>query len=211
MTIRLYTVATLIVGGLACAACGDSHQSSTAQDDAVRSGEPSASIGREAQPGSATERLSDGEIASVTTAANTGEVAQANAALPKLTKPEAKEFATMMVDMHTAAQKRQSSVAQEKGLTPQANSVSAKLTQESDEVVEQLGAASPDEIDRLYMEKQVAVHQKVLDTIDAVLIPSAQDPALKQELQTSRGEVATHLERARATLNELGQTNDATR
>jgi putative membrane protein len=180
--------------------CGDSNRST--ESNTVSTNEPSTSDGREARS-TAGERLSDAQIASITSTANNGEVAQANAALPKLTKPEAKEFATMMVEMHSAAEKRQAALAQEKGITPQPNATSAKLTEESNAIVQQLGAADADEIDRLYMQKQVDVHQKVLDTIDNVLIPSATDPALKQELQTSRGEVAMHLERAKETVSKL--------
>jgi putative membrane protein len=171
-----------IVGAASLLACGD---------------------GRENETASAAPRLSDAEIASVTSAANTGEIAQANAALPKLTKPEAKQFAAMMAEMHDKAEQRQTALAREKGLTPRANSVSAKLAQKSNAIVEQLGAAKPNEIDRIYLEKQVAVHQEVLDTIDKVLIPSARDAELKQELQTSRGEVAMHLEHARDAMTKL--------
>jgi putative membrane protein len=204
MDIRLCIMTAWIAGAASILGCSDNR---------VPAAEANASDGRENEStsasastspnGSETQRLSDAQIASVTSAANTGEVAQARAALPKLTKPEAKQFATMMTEMHTTAEDRQAALAREKGLTPEANPVSAKLTQESNAIVEQLAAADPDTIDRLYLEKQVSVHQKVLETIDNVLLPSASDPALKQELQTSRAEVAMHLERARDALSKL--------
>jgi putative membrane protein len=178
MTVRLLA-AVLLVSGASSLAC--SSDSGASQE----------------------ERLSDAQIVAVVSAANTGEVAQANAALPKLTHTQAMQFAAMMVEMHTAAQHRQTAMAQEKGLTPQASPLSTELTQDSKEVVEELTTAERDWVDKLYMQKQVEVHAKVLETIDDKLIPSATDPALQQELQTSRTEVAMHLQRAREIVENL--------
>jgi predicted outer membrane protein len=139
----------------------------------------------------------------VTTAANTAEIAQANAALPKLTNTDAMQFAKMMIEMHTAAQQRQEAMAQEKGLTPQMHPLSTELSQDSDDFLEELSTADRDEVDQLYMEKQVEVHEKVLETIDEKLIPSATAPALQQELQTARTEVNAHLNRAREIVHNL--------
>jgi putative membrane protein len=198
MKSRIY-VAACIVGAACLLACADNRATGTHEDPAARG----ARDGHAVETQAAAPRLSDDEIAAVTRAANTGEVAQANAALPKLTHPDAKQFAAMMVKMHTVAEKRQTILARAKGLMPQTNRVSAQLTRESDAIVEQLGAATPDAVDRLYMAKQVSAHQRVLEAIDDVLIPSASDPALKQELQASRAEVALHLERARDAASKL--------
>jgi putative membrane protein len=146
--------------------------------------------------------LTDAQIGAVTTAANTGEVAQANAALPKLTHSDAKAFAQEMVTAHTAAQTRQAALLQSKGITPVENEVSMGLRQESDTIVAELTAATT-EVDLLYMEAQVAVHTKVLETLDAILIPSADEADLKAELEATRGEVKAHLDHAQEILDEL--------
>lgn len=193
MNIRVLLVAMLAVGGASAFACSDS--SSASSEETTHSDPPAASAGNE-DPAEAG-RLSDAQIAQVTSAANTGEVAQANAALPKLTNPEAKQFATMMVEQHGAAQERAAAMLAEKGLTPAASPLSTELQEDSDEIIEEINTADRDEVDKVYMEAQVEVHEKVLKTIDEKLIPSATDPALQQELQTARTEVATHLQRAR--------------
>jgi putative membrane protein len=200
MTTRLWMAAALVLGGASALACSGNGSS---QSESTHSNTPGASEGNEDPSGSTDQRLTDAEIASVTNAANTGEIAQANAALPKLTNTEAMQFAKMMVEGHSAAQQRQAAMLQEKGLSPQAHPLSTELAQDSDEILEELSTADRDEIDQLYMEKQVEVHQKVLETLDEKLIPSATDPALQQELQASRAEVAMHLQRAREILNKL--------
>lgn len=199
MTIRFLLGTMFAVAGVSAIACSDS--SSASQEEMTSSDPPAASAGDE-DPAT-DDRLSDAQIAQVTTAANTGEVAQANAALPKLTNPEAKQFATMMVEQHGAAQERGAALLEQKGLTPAASHLSMELKEDSDEIIEEINTADRDEVDKLYMEKQVEVHEKVLKTIDEKLIPSATDPALQQELQTARTEVATHLERAREILSKL--------
>jgi putative membrane protein len=147
--------------------------------------------------------LTDAEIMAVTTAANTGEIAQANAALPKLTDEDVQEFAMMMREMHMAAQMRQTDLAESKDITPAANPVSMELTMESEAIVTAIDAASEDEVDALYMGAQVMVHEKVLATIEDVLIPSADDADLVDELETSRDEVEAHLEMAREIADAL--------
>jgi putative membrane protein len=155
----------------------------------------------------ASAELTDPQIAAVTSVANDGEVLQANTARPKLTNPSAQGFADMMVTMHTAAQARQSALLMQKGITPEANAVSAMLKQESDAIVAQLSAA-PAPVDLAYMSAQVTVHQKVLNTLDTVLIPSADDPALKADLMTTRGEVSAHLNMATSIRDQLAASGD---
>lgn len=153
-------------------------------------------------PTDAAVELTDPQIAAVTSTANEGEVLQANTARPKLTNPSAQAFADMMVTMHTAAQARQATLLMQKGITPEPNAISTMLKQESDAIVAQLSAA-PAPVDLLYIEKQVAVHEKVLSTLDTVLIPSADDAALEADLMTARGEVSAHLTMARTIRDQL--------
>ena len=148
------------------------------------------------------ERLTDAEIGAVTSAANTGEVAQGNAALPKLTNAKASAFATQMVEMHGAAQARQAALLAQKGIVPEENPVSAELKHDSDATLAALnGASAP--VDQLYVDSQVATHQKVLQIMDEVLIPSATDADLLSELRAARADVKSHLDQAEALQSEL--------
>lgn len=144
----------------------------------------------------AAANLTNPQIAAVTSAANTGEIMQAQTALPKLSNAEAKAFAMSMIDMHTAAQERQAALLQRKQIMPEDNPTSTALKQESDAIVAALMAASAPDVDQLYIEKQVDVHTKVLALLDDELIPSAEDAELRAELMTARDEVAAHLNQA---------------
>jgi len=77
-----------------------------------------------------------------------------------------------------------------------------ELRRESDSIVAELTAATT-EVDLLYMEALVAVHTKVLETLGAILIPSADDADLKAALEATRGEVKAHLDHAQEILDEL--------
>jgi putative membrane protein len=140
--------------------------------------------------------LTDPQIGAVISAANTGEVAQANAALPKLSNAQARAFAEQMVTMHGAAQTRQAALLQQKSITPVENTTSMQLKQESDAIVAALNAASAADVDKLYIDKQVEVHTKVLGMIETVLIPSVDDADLRAELTAIREEVRSHLQQA---------------
>jgi putative membrane protein len=200
MNIRSWLAALLVISGASSLACGGGNSAS--EGESSSSNVPAASAGDE-DPTSSEQRLTDAQIMSVVSTANAGEIAQANAALPKLTNSDAMAFAKMMVEMHTAAQERQNAMTQQKGVTPETNALSTQLAQDSDDVLEELSTADRDEVDQLYMEKQVEQHEKVLETLDEKLIPSAADPALQQELQTSRNEVSAHLTRAREIVESL--------
>lgn len=195
-----FWLAAVLIGAASFIACSDN---SASQRESTEPAPPAASAGNEDPIGSSEERLSHGQIASITTAANTAEIAQANAALPKLTHAEAMQFAKMMLEQHGAAQDRQAAMLQAKGITPMSHPLATELSRDSDEILEELSAADRDEIDELYMEKQVEVHEDVLEALDNKLIPSATDPELLQELQTTRSDVAMHLQRAREIVSNL--------
>jgi len=183
-TLALVAIAVAVLA----AACGDDNDDRAP----VTRDESAGKVGTRSKTD-----LTDAQIMAVTTVANQGEVAQAKAALPKLTRDDARQFATMMVQMHTDAQTRQEALGRSQGMTPEDNELSRSLKRQSDAIVEQLHQASED-VDRTYMQAQVSVHTDVLKTIDERLLPAAKTEALKQELKTARAEVSQHLERARS-------------
>ena len=50
---------------------------------------------------------------------------------------------------------------------------------------------------KAYVDQQVMMHEKALDTLDKVLIPQAQNAALKAHLAKTRDAVAGHLTHAK--------------
>jgi len=139
----------------------------------------------------------DGQIASIVSTANTGEVAQAQVALSKAEDAQVRDYAQHMITEHTAAEQRLTQLLTAAGITPQPSQVSTSLKADSDRVVQQLTAtAAGPNFDSVYIQSQIAVHQKVLDLVDDELIPSAQNSTLQDELQATSDAVSKHLEDA---------------
>ena len=61
------------------------------------------------------------------------------------------------------------------------------------------------QFDKAYVDHEVAYHQQVLDAIDKVLVPSAQNPELKDLIVKVRPAIATHLAHAKHVQADLGK------
>ncbi|MGQ0563338.1 MAG: DUF4142 domain-containing protein [Gemmatimonadota bacterium] len=82
-------------------------------------------------------------------------------------------------------------------LVPVNNQHSRIMDSDADAAQRELGAQSGREFDRTYVDHVVTFHQRMLDLLDDVLLPTARNPQLRDELQRSRALIARHLERAR--------------
>jgi len=147
--------------------------------------------------------MPEGDIASIVTLANQGEVDQGNVATTRASSADVRAFAQMMVTDHTRALSEAQGVFSARGITPTENETSRTLQAGSATTVRNLGTYNGAAFDRAYMRSQVDVHQWLLTSLDTVLIPSARTPELRTLLQTQRGAVAAHLEQARGILGRL--------
>jgi putative membrane protein len=154
-------------------------------------------------------KLSDAEIAAVALTANAGEVEQGEIAVSAAQRESVRDFARMMVMMHSAAVDRETALFQMIMITPDDNDVSEQLESMSDATVAKLNAANASAFDMLYMSSQVAAHRMVLDLLDDVLLPNAMNAQLRAELTAMRGDVQRHLQLATDVLAGLGADEDA--
>ncbi len=145
----------------------------------------------------------EGEIAAIVIAANEGEVQQGNAASSRATSADVRSFAQMMVTDHTNALSTARDTFNRTAITPSDDSISNTLRANSQTTVTNLATYSGNAYDRAYMQAQVDLHSWLLRQLDAALIPSAITPEVRTLLQTQRGAVAGHLDRARTILNGL--------
>lgn len=148
--------------------------------------------------------LTDDEVAHVVQTANAGEILQAETAMPKLEVPDVVTYAEMMITEHGGANTELQQLAAAEGLTPEPNPVSADLQAESEAIVASLDAAAAP-VDPLYVDSQVLAHAQVLELIETVLLPSAENEALVAFLETMRGAVEMHLMEAEQLQEELGE------
>lgn len=165
--------------------------------------EPGASQGNEAPPTVpatgvvAMDKLSDGQIAAVLMTVDDGEIQQAQSALQRATDPEVRAFATHMIDQHTASKQAGAQLASQTGLRPVESPKSRELQADASQQLERLNSADQANFDITYVSGQIEQHTAVLKLIEDQLLPAVNQPGLRDHLQTARGMVQEHLERAR--------------
>ena len=142
----------------------------------------------------AHQNLTESQVIKVVSTANNGEIKQARTVLPKLKTEEARKYAQMMINEHSANEKKGQTLASSLKLTPQVSGISTSLQKDNDNVVRKLSNSSTPDKD--YMSSQVDVHRKVLNTIEKQLIPNAKNAELKNMLTQTRTAVAKHLKMA---------------
>jgi putative membrane protein len=151
--------------------------------------------------------LNDGEIAKITDVVNSGEIQQARLAQSQADNPNVQQFAAMMIEDHTRAKENGAKLAVELKLVPEESALATELADGAQETLQSLQTGDSASFDRRYMEAQVNQHQEVLDMLDKQLIPSAQSPELKAELEKTRGVVQHHLDQAKQIKAALGIGN----
>jgi len=124
---------------------------------------------------SSSDTLNDAQIAAVTEAANTAEIAQAKIAQAKSKDAAVKRFAAMMITHHGQAKQKQAALK----FKTEESGVSTALQADADATRDTLNAGKGSDFDKVYIAAQVAGHQKVLDTINDKLLPNVKDDRLK--------------------------------
>jgi len=160
--------------------------------------EPSPAVATTTPGGTGTaepvaESLRDAQIVKIADLAHTGEIEQAKLAKTKAQNPRVQKFAAMLISQHTKSKQKGMQLSKTASIAPEESTVAGELEAKSAQTLEKLRNADGSAFDREYMSAQVQQHQEVLDMLDQKLIPSATDPKLKSELQTTRTMVQQHL------------------
>jgi putative membrane protein len=151
------------------------------------------------------QKPSDPQIAGIVVTANQIDVDAGKLAKSRSKNKEVKDFAQQMITDHTAVNKQAGALAKKLGVTPEDSDTSKSLKQGAAENVKNLKALKGAQFDKAYVEHEVVYHQQVLDAIDKVLIPSAQNKELKDLITKVRPAIATHLEHAKHLQASLGK------
>jgi putative membrane protein len=149
--------------------------------------------------------LSDAEIAHVAVTANAIDIELAELARSRSRASGVSSFAERMITDHTAVNEQAAALASRLGVTPQDNAVSRSLRTDAGEARSKLSSLQAAAFDRAYMEREVAYHRAVLDALDGVLIPQADNEELRALLERVRPAIAAHLEHAREIAESLEQ------
>ena len=139
------------------------------------------------------EPLTDEQIAAITDATNSGEIAQAKLAEAKSKDADVKRFAAMMIKDHGAAKQKQAKLK----LKPADSSISTALESDAASTLNALKGDKGADFDKAYIAAQVQEHQTVLDTINQKLLPNVKSADLKAYLEEVKTRVEDHLKHAK--------------
>lgn len=163
--------------------------------DAAAQADGATTDGRTSEPATAP---SDPEIAHIAVTANAIDIELAELAQSRASDPRVVRFAETMIADHTAVNERAAALAERLGVTPEDNPVSRGLREGAAAARAKLERRGGTEFDRAYIEREVAYHQAVLDALDGVLIPSAENAELRALLEEVRPAIAAHLKHAQS-------------
>ena len=138
--------------------------------------------------------LDDAQILDVVRTVNLAEVAAAELATERAAAGDTRQYAQHVMEDHSKANQQVATLAA--AIPPRDNSLSMSLREQAAGDLEKLEQHQGEEFDRAFVEARARMHEQVLSTIDAQLLPAASDQQLRMLLQTTRDQIAGHLEHA---------------
>ena len=126
----------------------------------------------------------DPQIAHIAYTAGVIDIAAAKQALGKTSNKEVKAFAQDMVRDHQAVNKQALALVKKLKVNPQDNETSRSLSKSAGEERAKLARLKGAAFDKAYAENEVAYHKNVNSALETTLIPNANNPELKNLLQT---------------------------
>jgi len=147
----------------------------------------------------------DAQIAHIVVTANQVDIDAGKLAQKQAKSLDVKAFGKQMVTDHGAVNKQAVALVTKLKVKPEDNATSQGLKSGGDANVKKLKGLKGAAFDRAYVDQEVAYHQAVLDAIDKVLIPNAQNAELKALIVKVRPAIDGHLQHARMMQASLGK------
>lgn len=148
-------------------------------------------------------KLSDAQVAHTAVTANQIDIDYAAIAKEKSKDPEVLKFAETMANDHKAVIDQAVALVQKLKVTPQENAVSKQLQADAGKMKQMLRSKSVESFDRAYIENEVAYHKGVIAAVEGLLIPEAENKALKALLKNVLPALKAHLEHAQMVQKQL--------
>jgi putative membrane protein len=151
---------------------------------------------------------SDTKILRIAMTANTLDSLAGTFALQSATTPAVKEFAQTMIRDHGSANKQAKALQARAHIADSmhvnGDDAAQKMVRDAADHQSELRKLAGLEFDKAYIDREIDMHQDVLDAIEDDLVKHAQNAELRTYLESARGVVASHLERAKALKDQLG-------
>jgi len=151
------------------------------------------------------QTVNDAQIAHIVVTANQVDIDAGKLAESKAANADVKAFGKMMDTDHTAVNKQATDLAARLKLTPQDNPTSQSLNKGGETNVANLKTLSGAAFDKAYIAHEVEYHQAVVDVVNKMLIPNAQNAELKALMVKVAPAFVAHLEKARQIQAALGK------
>lgn len=161
----------------------------------VREAIPAAVVSPDPRPVDVSS-LNDASVAAVVLASNNTDISYARLVPSRGERTDVKEFAKHMLTDHTAINGLLTELLTKLDLTPEDNSLSLDLRDESSSRRDHMRELSGYQFDSTYIENEVSYHRRFLYSIDNVLSPRARNADLRTLLSTVRPAIAAHLAHA---------------
>ena len=142
-------------------------------------------------------KVSDAQIAAIVVTANQVDVDAGAYVSAHTDNADVKAFADRMVADHNAVNQAAVALVTKLGVTPEESDTSRALKAGGDQNLAHLKTLSGKELDKAYIDHEVAYHEAVINAVTNVLIPAAQNPELKATLVSVGPTFAAHLEHAK--------------
>jgi putative membrane protein len=141
-------------------------------------------------------KLSDPEVANVAVVANQIDIDNAALAKKKSKNTAVLQFAENMASSHKAVIGQAVALVTKLKVTPQDNAVSKQLQSDAQKTRTKLNTLSGRAFDKAYIDNEVAYHKAVINALEGLLIPEAENAELKGLLQNVVPKFKAHLEHA---------------
>jgi putative membrane protein len=148
---------------------------------------------------------SDPQIAGIVVTANQIDIDAGKLARSRTKNKEVAKFARQMITDHTSVNKQAGALAKKLDLKPADSDTSKSLKSGAADNIKNLKGLKGAAFDKAYVDHEVAYHQAVLDAIDKVLIPNAQNAELKDLIVKVRPAIAAHLDHAKMIQGDLAK------
>ena len=126
----------------------------------------------------------DPQIAHIAYTAGEIDIKAARLALKKSKNRDVQAFAKDMIRDHKDVNAKALALVKKLKVKPQDNPTSRALVQQADAKLKELSSRKGKDFDRAYAQNEVAYHGQVNGALQDTLIPSAENPELKQLLST---------------------------
>lgn len=209
---RIFSIglATVMVASLSgCMFFDDSPDPATAlrAKNAAAQPAPAPPPAEVAPAAPAPKPLGDAEILGFLKTANASELAFAAAAKKLGAKGDVKTYASMLATTHDAAAKKEQDLEKKSSLRADESAAdAASLKSDADAMVAKLADAKGKDLDKAFIDGQVAVHQQMVDAIDTKLAPAAQNDDVKGYVTSMRASLADHLAKAQDLQKKMNAT-----